>query len=49
MDAAEEPNTVVDTEKRSVVEKIIHENEKKCLVKMKQDPPYNKSGTYSVY
>uniref|UniRef100_A0A8C6Q5M6 Calcitonin gene-related peptide type 1 receptor n=1 Tax=Nothobranchius furzeri TaxID=105023 RepID=A0A8C6Q5M6_NOTFU len=27
-------------------EKIILENEKKCLEKMKQDPPYNKSGLH---
>ncbi|XP_067467309.1 calcitonin gene-related peptide type 1 receptor [Thunnus thynnus] len=45
-DAAVEPTSVVDTEKGSFMEKIIHENEKKCSVKMKQDPPYNKSGPY---
>ncbi|KAM7384096.1 hypothetical protein PAMA_011443 [Pampus argenteus] len=45
-DAAEKPTTALDTEKRSVVEKIIHENEKKCLMKMKQEAPHNKSGPF---
>ncbi|XP_050922100.1 calcitonin gene-related peptide type 1 receptor isoform X2 [Lates calcarifer] len=38
--------TGVNTEERSVVEKKILKNEKKCLEKMKQDPPYHKSGLY---
>lgn len=47
-DAAEEPATEVtwpNTDKVGVVEKMILENEKKCLEKMKQDPAYNNSGT----
>ncbi|XP_071356798.1 calcitonin gene-related peptide type 1 receptor [Trachinotus anak] len=48
-DAAEELTieaTGVHTEKGSVAEKMILENEKKCLEKMKQDPLYDKSGLY---
>lgn len=48
MDAAGEPTTEatgVNSEEGGVVEKMILENEKKCLEKMKQDPPYNKSGS----
>ncbi|XP_039977702.1 calcitonin gene-related peptide type 1 receptor [Xiphias gladius] len=48
-DAAEELTTEatgVNKEKGSVVEKKILENENKCLEKMKQDPPYDKSGLY---
>lgn len=51
-DAAEELTTEatgVNKEKGSVVEKKILENENKCLEKMKQDPPYDKSGTDTVY
>ncbi len=46
-DAAGEHDTEargVNTEIGDVME-IILENEKKCSEKMKQDPPYNKSGT----
>ncbi|XP_034747375.1 calcitonin gene-related peptide type 1 receptor isoform X6 [Etheostoma cragini] len=48
-DAAGEPTTEatgVNAEKRSVVEKLILKNERKCSEKMKQDPPYNKSGLH---
>ncbi|XP_044026958.1 uncharacterized protein calcr isoform X2 [Siniperca chuatsi] len=48
-DAAGEPTTEatgVNTEKGSVLEKHILKNKNKCLEKMKQDPPYNKSGLY---
>ncbi|XP_032390825.1 calcitonin gene-related peptide type 1 receptor isoform X4 [Etheostoma spectabile] len=48
-DAAGEPTTEatgVNPEKRSVVEKLILKNERKCSEKMKQDPPYNKSGLH---
>ncbi|XP_045915119.1 calcitonin gene-related peptide type 1 receptor [Micropterus dolomieu] len=48
-DAAGEPTTDasgVNIEKGGVVEKQILENEKKCLEKMKKDPPYHKSGLY---
>lgn len=51
-DAAGEPNTEatgVNAEKGGVAETMILENEKKCSEKMKQDPPYNKSGTDTVY
>lgn len=47
-DAAGEPTTEatgVNIEKGGVVEKQILENEKKCLEKMKKDPPYQNSGT----
>ena len=39
----------MNTEKGSAIEKMILENEKKCLEKMKQDPAYDKSGTDTVY
>ncbi|XP_059205628.1 calcitonin gene-related peptide type 1 receptor isoform X1 [Centropristis striata] len=48
-DAAGEPTTEATgdiEEKGEVVEKMILENEKKCSEKMKQDPPYNKSGLH---
>lgn len=47
-DAAGEPTTEVTEDKaenNSAVEKMILENEKACLEKMKQDPPYGNSGT----
>lgn len=46
-DAAGEPTTEAMRVRRT--EKNILENEKKCLEKMKNDPPYNKSGTDTVY
>ncbi|XP_010772958.1 calcitonin gene-related peptide type 1 receptor [Notothenia coriiceps] len=49
LDAPGEPtteSTALNAEKGSVVEKMILENEKKCSEKMKQDPPYNKSGLH---
>ncbi|KAF3833758.1 hypothetical protein F7725_024962 [Dissostichus mawsoni] len=49
LDAPGEPtteSTALQAEKGSVVEKMILENEKKCSEKMKQDPPYNKSGLH---
>lgn len=41
--------TEVNSEKASFVQKMIFENKKKCLEKMEQDPPYDKSGTDTVY
>ncbi|KAF0024718.1 hypothetical protein F2P81_023520 [Scophthalmus maximus] len=38
--------TEVNSEKASFVQKMIFENKKKCLEKMEQDPPYDKSGLY---
>uniref|UniRef100_UPI0037E8E2E8 calcitonin gene-related peptide type 1 receptor n=1 Tax=Semicossyphus pulcher TaxID=241346 RepID=UPI0037E8E2E8 len=38
--------TEVNTKKVGVMEEIVLENEKKCNEKMKQDPPYNKSGLF---
>ncbi|KAG7245038.1 hypothetical protein INR49_023604 [Caranx melampygus] len=38
--------TGVNAGKSSVADKLILENEKKCLEKMKQDPPHDKSGPY---
>ncbi|KAI3358497.1 hypothetical protein L3Q82_014916, partial [Scortum barcoo] len=38
--------TGVNTEKGGVVDMLILENEKKCSEKMKQDPPYDKSGLF---
>lgn len=29
------------------IEMLIRENEEKCIMKMKHDPPYNQSGTVS--
>nr|XP_020469780.1 calcitonin receptor isoform X1 [Monopterus albus] len=48
-DNAEEPTTKateVNTENAGVLEKMISENEKKCLEKMKRNPPYNNSGLH---
>nr|XP_046274161.1 uncharacterized protein calcr isoform X4 [Scatophagus argus] len=47
-DAAAEPTTEatgISTEKGSAME-IMLENKEKCSEKMKEDPPYNKSGVY---
>uniref|UniRef100_A0A3Q3K508 Calcitonin gene-related peptide type 1 receptor n=1 Tax=Monopterus albus TaxID=43700 RepID=A0A3Q3K508_MONAL len=38
--------TEVNTENAGVLEKMISENEKKCLEKMKRNPPYNNSGLH---
>lgn len=49
-DAAGEPTTEaigINTEKGSVMAIVV--NEKTCAEKIKQDPPYNKSGTHTVY
>ncbi|XP_034096749.1 calcitonin gene-related peptide type 1 receptor isoform X1 [Gymnodraco acuticeps] len=49
LDAPGEPTTksiALNAEKGSVMEKMILENEKKCSEKIKQDPPYNKSGLH---
>lgn len=51
-DAAEEQTTEVtgtNTEKDSVVEKMILENENKCLEKMKQDSTHNSSGNKKMF
>ncbi len=40
--------TAVNTDKGGVME-IILENEEKCSEKMKQDSPYNRSGTDTVH
>ncbi|XP_034561232.1 calcitonin gene-related peptide type 1 receptor [Notolabrus celidotus] len=48
-DSPGEPTTEVTgakTEKAGVMEEIVLENEKKCIEKMKRDPPYNKSGLH---
>lgn len=43
-DAVEEQTTEA-TQARA--EKLVLENEKKCLEKIKKDPPHNKSGTHT--
>lgn len=41
--------TGVNAEKSSIADKLILENEKKCLEKMEQDPPHDKSGAAAVF
>ncbi|CAJ1083916.1 calcitonin gene-related peptide type 1 receptor [Xyrichtys novacula] len=45
-DSEGEPTTEATTKKGGVMEEIVFENEKKCIEKMKHDPPYNKLGLY---